>query len=380
MDAAQPKSAFGPVRVLVVDDSALVRKLLTEMLSSDPGIEVVDTASNALIAREKIKRYDPDVLTLDVEMPKMDGLTFLGHLMRLRPMPVIMVSSLTQRGASVTLDALEIGAVDFIGKPTLDLTHALVEYADEVREKVRTAPEIFRRTHSYRLRNPRPVAHEAATATRSSLGFSGTDRIVALGASTGGTEALRDVIVELPGDFAGTVVTQHIPKAFSAQFASRLDSCSAMIVKEAEDGDRILVGHVYIAPGDRHLEVVREGAVYRCVLSDAGPVNRHKPSVDVMFRSVARTVGGNALGVLLTGMGRDGAQGLLEMKTAGARTYVQDEQSSVVWGMPGAAFEIGAADMVLPLEKIALKLRGDYAHRFGDTSSQQKVANLAPKG
>jgi two-component system, chemotaxis family, protein-glutamate methylesterase/glutaminase len=336
-------------RVLVVDDSALVRKVLTEILSSDPDIEVVGTASDPFIAREEIKRLNPDVLTLDVEMPRMDGITFLSNLMRLRPMPVVMVSSLTEQGADVTLNALELGAVDFVTKPKLDVSHGLTDYAQEIIAKVRAAsrarvrsPQDFSATSGAK-NVPQPVLKHYRT----------TDRLIAIGASTGGTEALREVLERMPANAPAVVITQHIPEAFSMPFAKRLNSATAMTVCQAEDGQQILQGHAYVAPGNRHLKVVRSGAKFVCRLDDGEPVNRHRPSVDVMFNSVAEHIGPNAVGVLLTGMGTDGAQGMKAMLAARAHTLAQDEASSVIWGMPGEAVKIGAAGQVLPLDRIA---------------------------
>lgn len=345
------------IKLLIVDDSALVRKLLTEMLSKDREIEVIGTAADPYAAREKIKALNPDVITLDVEMPRMDGVTFLENLMRLRPMPVVMVSSLTQQGADITLRALELGAIDFVAKPKVDVAGSLVSYADELVAKIkvaasarvnaRTAP----RTTSLQV-NPRHTADAVLPVAAPRRVLRTTDRIVAIGASTGGTEAIREVLEGLPPDAPAIVISQHIPAAFSKPFAERMNRCSQMAVCEAQDGQYILPGHVYIAPGDRHLLVARDGARYVCRLSDGPHVNRHRPSVDVMFRSVAQNVGPNALGVILTGMGDDGARGLKEMLDAGAATIAQDEASSVVWGMPGAAFKMGAAQMVLPLRRI----------------------------
>lgn len=342
------------IRVLVIDDSALVRKLLTELLSTDPQIEVVGAAIDPYIAREKIKQLNPDVITLDVEMPRMDGLTFLRNLMRLRPMPVVMVSTLTERGAEVTLEALRLGAVDFVTKPRIDLTHSLPEYAAELIEKIKVAAQARVRARGL---DGRPlemkVTIDDVLATPKRRNFRTTDRLIAIGASTGGTEAIRELLEALPVDTPGMVIAQHIPASFSRPFAERMNRCSVLEVREARDGEQILPGHVHIAPGDRHLMIVRDGARYRCKLSDESPVNRHKPSVDVLFRSVAQDAGSNALGLILTGMGHDGAQGLLDMKMSGAHTIAQDEASSVVWGMPRAAWECGAVDEVLPLARMA---------------------------
>ena len=334
------------IRVLVVDDSALMRKLLSEFLGSDPALEVIGTAPDPLIARDRIKQLSPDVLTLDVEMPRMDGLTALENLMRLRPMPVVMVSSLTERGAETTLQALELGAVDFVTKPKLDLEAGIRQYADELIAKIKAAARARVRTIQRRTPAQAPPPRLLRT----------TERIVAIGASTGGTEAIREVLERMPADAPAILIAQHIPAAFSAPFAARMDRVSAMRVAEASDGQQIVPGHAYIAPGDWHLELARDGARYVCRLSQSAPENRHRPSVDVLFRSVARHAGVNAVGAILTGMGEDGARGLLDMRQAGARVLAQDEASSVVWGMPGAAVRLGAVEQVLPLPDIAAKL------------------------
>lgn len=346
-------SLQAPCRVLIVDDSALVRQVLTEILAADPAIEVVGTAADPLLAREKIKRLNPDVLTLDVEMPRMDGLAFLENLMRLHPMPVVMVSSLTERGADTTLQALSLGAVDFVAKPKLDVARGLDAYAEEIRSKVKMAARSRVRTIAG---GPRRLPQRPASA--SSLGFRTTDRLIAIGASAGGTEALRVVLEMMPADAPAIVMTQHLPASFSTAFAERLDRHSAMSVREASDGEAILPGHAYLPAGGRHLRVIRDGARWRCRVDDGVPVNLHKPAVDVLFRSVAQNAGANAVGVILTGMGEDGARGLLEMKQAGATTLAQDEASSVVWGMPGSAVRLGAADEVLPLDRIAERILG----------------------
>ena len=344
------------IKVLIIDDSALVRALLTRILGADPALQVIGTAPDAFIAREKIKTLNPDVLTLDVEMPRMDGLQFLRNLMRLRPMPVVMCSSLTERGADVTLAALELGAIDFVTKPKVDVAHALEAYAAELINKVKVAA--VARVRPVFARSVAPNQTDIAPIVRPELRFRTTDQIVAIGASTGGTEAVREVLRRMPADSPGMVITQHIPRAFSAPFAARLNACSQLSVQEAEDGALILPGHAYIAPGDRHLTVEFDGARYRCRLRDDAPVNRHRPSVDVLFRSVAEQVGRNAVGVILTGMGADGARGLKEMRSRGAHTIAQDEKSSVVWGMPGAAVALGAVDCILPIERIAEGLAG----------------------
>lgn len=339
-----------PIKVLIVDDSALMRQLLTECLSSDRELEVVGAAPDPYIARDLIKSLNPDVLTLDVEMPKMDGLTFLENLMRLRPMPVIMVSSLTEVGADVTLQALELGAIDFVTKPKIDLAAGVRSYAADLVEKIKGAARAHVRAPAFPKLPPRQPLASIGNRYRT------TERLIAIGASTGGTEAIKAVLERMPADAPAIVITQHIPAMFSGPFAARMDRSSAMSVCEARNGQQIVPGHAYIAPGDKHLEVMRDGARYVCKLTDAPPENRHRPSVDVLFKSVARYAGQNAVGAILTGMGEDGARGLLEMKNCGASTVIQDEATCVVWGMPGAAWKLGAADRALPLDSIAAEL------------------------
>lgn len=346
------------IKVLIIDDSALMRKILSEMLSSDPDIEVVGTASDPYIARNKIKELNPDVLTLDVEMPKMDGITFLSNLMRLRPMPVVMVSSLTEKGADITLQALEIGAIDFVTKPSIDLAHTISDYSSEIVEKVKNASKA--KVGNYLPRKLDVIEKKSADAVLNKntkiKNFKTTEKIVVVGASTGGTEAIKNVLLAMPLNSPGIVITQHIPEAFSKKFADRLNNQLGLTVYEAEDGQQIIPGHVYIAPGNQHLMIERSGARYLCKLNDGPPVNRHKPSVDVLFRSVAQNVGPNAIGVILTGMGDDGAIGMKEMHDAGARTIAQDEKSSVVWGMPGSAVNKGGVDFVESLLDIPNKI------------------------
>jgi two-component system chemotaxis response regulator CheB len=345
------------IRVLVVDDSALVRQILVEILKAAPDIEVVGTANDPFMARERIKELNPDVLTLDVEMPRMDGLTFLQNLMRLRPMPVVMISSLTERGAETTLKALELGAVDFVSKPKVDVAGTLSDFSDEILEKIRAAAVARVIGRSPTLAAVVPPRHSADAILPAASGgrrmLRTTDRIIAIGSSTGGTEAIREVLMGLPADCPAIVIAQHIPEAFSLPFTRRMDSMAAMSVVEPTDGQQIKPGHVYIAPGGKHLLVERDGAHYRCRINDGPPVNRHRPSVDVLFRSVAQNVGPNAVGVILTGMGDDGARGLKEMRDAGAPTIAQDEASSVVWGMPGAAVKAGGVGDILPLSRVA---------------------------
>jgi len=334
----------------------------------------VGTAGDAHIARDKIKKFNPDVLTLDVEMPKMDGLTFLSNLMRLHPMPVVMVSSLTERGADITLDALAMGAVDFLPKPRVDIAATLQDYGDELIAKVKIAAAanvqaLDSRRVSKLLTRAQPTLSAAGEKRRL---MRSTDRIVAIGASTGGTEAIKEVLCNMPPDSPGMLITQHIPPAFSASFARRMNEVSPLMVCEAQDGQQVLAGHVYIAPGDHHLRLVRNGARYVCKVDQEAPVNRHRPSVDVLFRSVAQNAGQNAIGVRLTGMGRDGARGLKAMRTAGAATVAQDEHTSVVWGMPGEAVSIGATEDVLPIDAIAARIV-ELAAATSSASSDQEA-------
>ena len=352
------------IRVLIVDDSALIRKVLKEILSSDPDIEVIGSAADPLIARDKIKLLSPDVITLDVEMPKMDGITFLKNLMRLRPMPVVMVSTLTDAGAAVTLQALELGAVDFVAKPKIDVNVAIKEYSEEIIEKVKIAASVprdvlarkYEMASSQAKQNQQSTAHAISEASADSAMLNTTDKIIAIGSSTGGTEAVKQVLLGLPANVAGIVVAQHIPITFSGPFAQRLNDSTPLIVTQAKNGDLIMPGRVYIAPGDKHLLVRKSGAKYYCKLDDGPEVNRHKPSVEVLFNSVAECAGPNAMGIMLTGMGADGAKGMLEMKKQGAFNVAQDEKTSVVWGMPGAAVKLDAVDAVVPLDKIAVKI------------------------
>ncbi|MGH8615470.1 MAG: protein-glutamate methylesterase/protein-glutamine glutaminase [Gammaproteobacteria bacterium] len=346
------------IKVLIVDDSALQRRLLTEILSADPSIEVVGEANEPLAARELIKGCNPDVLTLDVKMPKMDGLSFLKNLMRLRPMPVVMVSALTEEGAVVTLQALELGAVDFISKPK-DIRHTFEDYAGQIISKVKMASQArvqVRSGHSARVVKGQASPRGGAPQRSSAEGCKSTRCVIAIGASTGGTEAIKEVLTRLPASCPGILITQHIPEAFSKSFAARMNGLAAITVSEAKDGEAILPGHAYIAPGNCHLLVVRDGTRYRCKLSDASPVNRHRPSVDVLFRSMTQHVGRRALGVILTGMGADGAKGMKEMHDVGAYTIAQDEQTSVIWGMPGEAVKAQGVNCVLPLTKIPAKI------------------------
>lgn len=333
-------------RVLVCDDSALTRQVLTKLLSEDPEIEVVGAASDPEKAWQMIQQLAPDVMTLDVEMPKMDGVTFLEKLMAHRPMPVVMVSSLTERGADVTLRALEAGAVDFVSKPALDVAAGTATLGREIRDKVKAAA-------TARIRGRRTAKPSAPRPRATGLGFSATHKVIAIGASTGGTEALMEVLTEMPADSPGIVIVQHMPAGFTASFAERLNAACAINVREARNGDRVQQGRALLAPGEQHMKLERSGATMSVSLHSTPPVNRFRPAVDVLFHSVAKQMGGNAVGVILTGMGRDGANGLVAMRNAGAHTIAQDEATCVVYGMPRAAFEAGGAERVLPLGKIA---------------------------
>jgi len=342
-------------RVIVVDDSALVRSLLTEIINRQSDMVCVGAAADPLVAREMIRELNPDVITLDVEMPRMDGLDFLSRLMRLRPMPVVMVSTLTERGAEVTMKALELGAVDFVAKPKIGIADGLRLLAEDITDKVRIASKATIRKHA-----PAPAAQggtaPARSAVPSSVGRLSTEKIIFIGASTGGTEATKEVLMNLPPDCPAVVITQHMPPGFTRSYAARLDGLCRISVKEAQDGERILPGHAYIAPGGLHLSVERSGANYIARVHDGEPVNRHRPSVEVLFKSAARVVGPNALGIMLTGMGADGAKAMKELRDAGSYNYVQDEATCVVFGMPREAINAGAAHEVLPLQQIAPKL------------------------
>lgn len=355
-------------RVIVVDDSALVRSLLSEIINRQIDMECIGTANDPLIAREMIREMNPDVITLDVEMPRMDGIDFLGRLMRLRPMPVLMISTLTERGAEVTMKALELGAVDFVAKPRVGVASGLSDLATEIVDKIRVAA-VARVHRTLAAAVPAPAvrtSQPAQAAPTPMLGRLSTEKIIAIGASTGGTEAIREVLTHLPADCPAIVITQHMPPGFTTSFAARLNSLCQMKVKEAENGERILPGHAYIAPGGRHFSIQRSGANYVAVVDDTPPVNRHRPSVEVLFRSVAACAGRNAVGVMLTGMGADGAVAMREMKLAGSYNYVQDEASCIVFGMPREAIAHGAADEVLPLTQIApallTRLRSNPSH------------------
>jgi two-component system, chemotaxis family, protein-glutamate methylesterase/glutaminase len=352
------------IKVLVIDDSALIRGVMKEIINRESDMECVAAAPDPLVAREMIRNLNPDVLTLDVEMPKMDGLDFLERLMRLRPMPVLMISSLTEAGSDITFRALELGAVDFVSKPKLDIARGMEESAIEITDKIRAVAQArVRKTFV------EPVAQEKYSADAilpsSTRRFSSTEKLIAIGASTGGTEAIKEVLTKLPADAPGVLIAQHMPEQFTKSFADRLNSLCKISVKEAEHNERILPGYAYIAPGHSHLLLRRSGAHYIAELNQGPLVNRHRPSVDVLFRSVANIAGANALGIILTGMGKDGVQGMLEMKQAGSHTIAQDEASCVVFGMPKEAIAAGAVREVLPLQNIARRTL-EYLSAQGD--------------
>jgi two-component system chemotaxis response regulator CheB len=358
------------IKVLVVDDSAVTRKLITEALEKNRGIQVVATAIDPFIAVDKIKRYEPDVITLDIEMPRMDGLTFLSKIMIAHPMPVIMVSAFTERGAKQTIRALELGAVDFVLKPRLDDTESWNGFAQELGEKVVAASGTTVRRSLKKTREPRPGELQGITVLEKHTADvilprkkpmeskAQTGTVVAIGASTGGTEAIAEILGNLPEEVPGIVVVQHMPEKFTKAFSDRLNGMSKLFVKEAEHGDRLYRGTALVAPGNRHMLLRSDGSGYWVEINDGPPVNRHRPSVDVLYRSVAQLAGRNSVGALLTGMGADGAAGLLELKEAGAHTIAQDEKSCTVYGMPREAAKIGAAEMIKNLQEITRYIAG----------------------
>ncbi len=333
------------IKVLVVDDSALIRSLLSEIIRSEPEFVLVGAASDAYAARDMVNQYRPDVITLDVEMPKVDGLTFLEKLMKARPTAVVMISSLTEQGADVTLKALELGAVDYLAKPKIDIARGIEDYRLEIIDKIKTAAQ---------AKISRDVHNQPKKTTR--LRFKTTEKIIAIGASTGGTEAIKAVLTDMPVDSPGIVITQHMPPGFTTSFAKRLDSLCRITVLEAQGGERIVPGHAYLAPGDKHLTVVRSGADYRIQLTDGPRVSGHKPSVDVMFESVAEAVASNALAVILTGMGKDGALGIRCIAEQGGFTMAQDEASSLIFGMPQEAIKTGCVKQIVALNEVSYRL------------------------
>jgi two-component system chemotaxis response regulator CheB len=338
------------IKVLIVDDSALIRSVMNEIIRVQPDMEVVGVAPDPIVARELIKQTNPDVLTLDVEMPRMDGLDFLEKLMRLRPMPVVMVSSLTERGSEITLRALELGAVDFVTKPKLSIQSGMLEYAELITDKIRAASKARVKPRTIASADPAKAGGTPLPLIRNPL--TSSEKLIIIGASTGGTEAIKDFLVQMPSDCPGILITQHMPEGFTRSFARRLDSLCKITVTEAIGGERVLPGHAFIAPGHSHLLLARSGANYVTQLDQGPPVNRHRPSVDVLFESAAHFAGKNAVGVILTGMGKDGAAGMLTMKNAGAYNFAQDEASCVVFGMPREAIAIGATHEVGPLNAL----------------------------
>ncbi|MDH5543079.1 MAG: chemotaxis response regulator protein-glutamate methylesterase [Nitrospinota bacterium] len=336
------------IRVLVVDDSALVRDTLSKGLSMDPGIEVVGSAADPFIARDKIIELKPDVLTLDVEMPRMDGVQFLKLLMPQYPIPTVMVSSLTQKGKQITFDALDAGAVDFVSKPTSNISRGLNGMMVQLRTKVKIASTANVSHWKGKRENLFKVDVKASKALAES-----TDKVIAIGASTGGTEAIRKVLEKFPVNAPGTVIVQHMPPGFTKLFAERLNKIVPMEVREATTGDRIIPGRALIAPGEKHMTVIRSGGHYEVVCKEGEKVSGHMPSVDVLMHSVAQHVGKNGYGIMLTGMGRDGAEGMLAMKKSGAKNVAQDEKTSVVFGMPNEAYKYGGADQLIPIDDIA---------------------------
>jgi two-component system chemotaxis response regulator CheB len=342
------------IKVLIVDDSALIRSVMSEIIGSQPDMQVVGVAPDPIVARELIKQTNPDVLTLDVEMPRMDGLDFLEKLMRLRPMPVVMVSSLTERGSEITLRALELGAVDFVTKPKMSIQSGMREYTDLIADKIRAAAQARIKARHVAQRDPAAAPGAGLPMIRNPL--TSSEKLIIIGASTGGTEAIKDFLVQMPSDCPGILITQHMPEGFTRSFAKRLDGLCKISVAESAGDERILPGHAYIAPGHSHLLLARSGANYVTKLDQGPPVNRHRPSVDVLFNSAAACAGKNAVGVILTGMGKDGALGMLEMKKAGAYNFAQDEASCVVFGMPREAIAVGATHEVGPLQALPGKV------------------------
>lgn len=338
------------IKVLIVDDSALIRSVMNEIIRNQPDMEVVGVAPDPIVARELIKQTNPDVLTLDVEMPRMDGLDFLEKLMRLRPMPVVMVSSLTERGSEITLRALELGAVDFVTKPKLSIQSGMLEYAELITEKIRAAARARVKPRTIHPTDPAKSSTDGLPPIRNPL--TSSEKLIIIGASTGGTEAIKDFLMQMPSDCPGILITQHMPEGFTRSFARRLDGLCKISVCEAAGGERVLPGHAFIAPGHSHLLLARSGANYVTQLDQGPPVNRHRPSVDVLFESAAKWAGKNAVGVILTGMGKDGAAGMLQMKQAGAYNFAQDEASCVVFGMPREAIAVGATHEVGALQAL----------------------------
>lgn len=344
------------IKVLIVDDSALIRSLLKTLLSNERDIHVVGTAPDAYVARDMVNKFAPDVITLDIEMPKVDGITFLSKLMKARPTPVLMISTLTEKGADATLKSLELGAIDYIAKPKIGVKEGIEAYRELIVEKVRLAASA---TVTKRRDSNKTIKQHSI--------ISGTEKIIAIGASTGGTETIKTFLLSLPANAPAVVITQHMPPGFTTTFANRLNTMCHVKVSEARGGERLLPGSVYIAPGDIHMGIEKSGADYRTTLIDANRVSGHKPSVDVLFDSVSKAAGKNAIGIIMTGMGKDGAAGLLAMKNSGAFTIAQNEQSCVVFGMPGEAIKLNAVDVVCDISDIS-QVVSDYLKKSGSGS------------
>jgi two-component system chemotaxis response regulator CheB len=349
------------IKVLVIDDSALVRQTLSDIINSDDQLEVMGVAADPFFAAQKIKTDIPDVITLDVEMPRMDGLTFLKTLMAQYPIPVVIISSLTQHGSTLALRALDLGAVEIVAKSEIRNTREHLEDSKiRITDAIKAAYMVPMKRRGLNKTNPEYSKVKKADTTTDSPIYQTTDKVIAIGASTGGTEALRYILTRTPATSPGILITQHMPPGFTKSFADHLNDVCEVTVKEAHDGERVMRGHAYIAPGGKHMALYRSGAKYFIKIQDGPLVNRHKPSVEILFNSVAAHAGQNAIGIILTGMGRDGAEGLLNMKDAGARTIAQDEKSCVVFGMPKEAIKLGAADQVMSLEEMPGKVFGIF--------------------
>lgn len=348
------KTSAPKIKVLVVDDSALIRALLTEIINQTNDLEVVGTARDPIVAREKIRELNPDVITLDIEMPRMDGLEFLEKLMRLHPLPVLMVSTLTAQGSAATLRALELGAVDYIHKPKIDVKNKLEDYAAEITEKIRVIAQAnVRPLHGSSTSRPLNKPQKIKPLKASEKTKDEREKLIVIGASTGGTEAIKEILIDMPADCPPILIVQHMPEGFTKSYAARLDSLCEIAVAEAVHGERIIAGRAYLAPGGYHLSILRTGAHYICQISEEEPVNHHRPSVDVLFKSVTKQAKSEVIAIMLTGMGKDGAIQMKQLHDLGHKTFAQDKASCVVFGMPKEAIERGAVDEVLPLDEIA---------------------------
>ena len=355
------------IKVLIVDDSALIRAILTEIINQTDDLEVIGVARDPIVAREKIRELKPDVITLDIEMPNMDGLEFLEKLMRLHPLPVLMVSTLTEKGSTAALRALELGAIDFIAKPKVDIKNQLEAYADEITSKIRMiaqakirprppAHNLTQKAKPSKINNNKSSTYKSSNYKSSNYKSIANQTLLVIGASTGGTEAIKEILLEMPADCPPILIVQHMPPGFTKSYAARLDTLCEISVREAVHGERILPGHAYLAPGDYHLSIGRTSTHYICNVTQDPEVNRHRPAVDVLFNSVAALTKGNALGIILTGMGKDGAAGMRRMHDVGCKNLAQDEASCVVFGMPKEAIAQGGVDEIVPLEKMAERI------------------------